>query len=57
MKSIMTGTINKKTPPRESLTEAWDRAVARAMALRDEAALERLLMVARDNALVEQVMA
>ena len=53
---IMAGTINRKTPPRESLLAAWNRAVATAMATQDADALERLLSVALDMATVEAVM-
>lgn len=55
-RTIMTGRIDKNHPPRESMLDAWDRAVRAAMMVGDVDALERLANVALDNALVEAVM-
>lgn len=53
----MVGTINKTRPPRESMLDAWDRAVRAAMLMGDVDALEKLASVAMDNALVDRVLA
>ncbi len=54
---MLRGQLRKGTTTvRDSMRQAWDRAVARAMAARDEAALERLLSIALDEMLVERVM-
>lgn len=52
----LTGQINKKRPPRQSLLDAWDRAVRKAMLLGDVERLEQLAEMALDYALVDGVM-
>lgn len=52
----LTGKINKKNPPRKSMMAAFDEAVRNAVMLGDAEAIERLLRIAEDQALVALAM-
>ena len=52
----LTGKINKKNPPRKSMTSAFDQAVRNALMVGDMNAIERLLRIAEDQALVALAM-
>lgn len=53
---VLAGKISRQCPPRESIVEAFDRAVTSALLAGDVEAIERLCALAVDSALVEFAM-